>query len=187
MEQIHKEYDAVKDLSVDIRRMQRKMRTSSIKMSLNSKSQQAPGSYTNNYEEDIKKTVVLEPEDIIFTILDYELEDSTPNLIFEQKNSEGELVTQYMYMNQSFKPFLIFLWKTFDVIIYSRLKIGLLNQLLNQIKTMWPEINFLAILGSNSWFNAKLMTEEQNHERDENDFTSNCSQLYQSIMIKKIL
>ena len=109
MEQIHKEYDAVKDLSVDIRRMQRKMRTSSIKMSLNSKSQQAPGSYTNNYEEDIKKTVVLEPEDIIFTILDYELEDSTPNLIFEQKNSEGELVTQYMYMNQSFKPFLIFL------------------------------------------------------------------------------
>ena len=31
------------------------------------------------------------------------------------------------------------------------------------------------------------MTEEQNHERDENDFTSNCSQLYQSIMIKNIV
>lgn len=82
------------------------------------------------------KTVVIELDDLIFTIRDKPIDDIPPNLVFEQKDETGNLKTSYLYFNQSYKPFLIFLCEKFEVIVYSRLKQNLLNQLLVQIKKM---------------------------------------------------
>ena len=185
MNEFTKEYEAVKDLKADIKRIQKKIRSSSIKVWLAMNAPQILASNTDDNEEiKHKKTVILEPEDIIFTIRDQEIEGSTPNLVFEQKNAEGKLITQYMYLNQSYKPFLIYIWKTFEVIIYSRLKTGLLNQLLTQIKTMWNEVNFSAVLGSNSCFSAKLMMERQDDKKTS--FEIDNSLISQTVMIKNI-
>jgi hypothetical protein len=55
------------------------------------------------------KTIVLEPMGIIFTIQTEEIEGVTPNLVFELKDAEGKVQTNYLYLNQSFKPFLLYL------------------------------------------------------------------------------
>lgn len=116
-----------------------------------------------------KKTVVLEPENLIFTLKEQKIEGVVPNLVFEQKNEQGKMITQHMYLNQSYKPFLIYLCKTYEVIIYSRIKIGLLNQLINQIKAICPEVNFSAVLGGNSCFNAKLTADKDHHDKINGD------------------
>ena len=162
---ITKQYEIVREFRGDIKEIQKKIKSSSIKHLSLSRQPLDSGSNTDDNENiQYKKTIVLELEDLIFTILDHKVEGVNPNLVFEQRNEEGVMITQYMYMNQSYKPFLLYIWKTFEVIIYSRIKSGLLNQLLNQIKSMCPEIIFFCsfrqkfviqckidVRNSNSW------------------------------------
>lgn len=110
-----------------------------------------------------KKVIVLEPEDLIFTIQNTEIAGQVPNLVFERVGEKGKMVTQYLYLNQSYKPFLLYLCQNFEVILYSRLKTGLLNQLLSQIKAMVPGLKFSAVVGASCWLNTKLICENPDY------------------------
>lgn len=131
------------------------LRLNSIMRRLNDSSSQ-----TDDNEMKIWKTIVLEPNDLIFTIRQEKIDDIFPNLVFEWKDSQGYIKTHYLYLNQSFKPFLIYLWSNFEVIIYSQLKISLLKQLLLQIESLWPGLHFSSVFGSNSWIDIQLFSPE---------------------------
>lgn len=165
MDSVASQYEAVKGFRHEIKKIQKKIRSTSIKQLTSIRQGYDSGSNTDNSEYlHMRKVVVLEPEDLIFTLTENKIDGIVPNLVFEQKNEFGEITTQHMYMNQSFKPFLIYLCKTYDVIIYSRIKVGLLNQLLNQVKTMCPDAHFCAVLGANSCFNAKLTADKADRD-----------------------
>ena len=145
--------------------MQKKIKSNSIKQLFLLRELQDLGSNTDDSEDiQYKKTVVLEPEDLIFTILDNQIEGASPNLVFEQKDIDGNMATYYMYLNQSYKPFLHYLCQKFEVIIYSRIKIGLLNQIMNQIKAICPLLSFSTVLGKNSCSYAKLVNRSTDNE-----------------------
>lgn len=109
MRTISKEFEIVSTLKSDIRKLQKKLKSSSMKLNVLQRQQQDSSSFTDDNDLGNKKTVILEPEGLIFTVLDYEVEECVPNLVFEQKDQQGRKVTQYLYMNQSYKPFLIYL------------------------------------------------------------------------------
>jgi hypothetical protein len=117
-----------------------------------------------------KDTIILEPEDLIFTIKDSEIPDVRPSLVFEMVNDDKETVTQYMYMNQFSIPFLKYICWKFEVIIYSRIKKNILCQLLNQIQTMDADIKFAAIFGANACANIKLVCEQDYRHNIDLDF-----------------
>lgn len=108
-----------------------------------------------------RKTIVVEPEDLLFTIKDHEVKDETPTFVFEQKvPNSNETQTQYLYLNPGFKGFLNFIWKHCEVIIYSRLKLNLLSQILKQIQLQCQNAAFSHIYGGNSCLNTKMISDD---------------------------
>lgn len=161
LDQIRKEYYIANSLKNEIKQIQRKLRTGSLRLNSNHQLLQPEKDSSSRTDDNdstaVKNTIVIEPEDLIFTLKTREIEGVVPNLVFEQKDKEGKRVTHYLYLNQSFKPFLKYLCSKFEVIIYSRMKTSLLSQLLSQIKTMVPDLNFSAVLGGSAWLNTKLV------------------------------
>lgn len=107
MAELRKSYDVAYDLKEDIHKLQKKLKSANLR--LNSISKHLNDSSSQNEDNDFLTpyTIVLEPMDLIFTIRHSELKDMVPNLVFEQKDSDGKVQTNYLYFNQSFKPFLI--------------------------------------------------------------------------------
>ena len=106
---IKKEYDVASELKSEIKKLQKKIKSANLRLNSIARQLNDSDSQTDDNDYKIRKTVVLEPLDIIFTVQEHEVEGSTPNLIFEQKDTDGQVKTNYLYLNQSYKPFLKYL------------------------------------------------------------------------------
>lgn len=109
LDTLRQEYDIAYDLKDEIKKLQKKLKSAHLR--LNSIAKNLNDSASHNSDDGISepKTIVLEPMGIIFTIQTEEIEGVTPNLVFELKDAEGKVQTNYLYLNQSFKPFLLYL------------------------------------------------------------------------------
>jgi len=149
--EINAQYLLVESLGDSIKTIQTKMRGSigkSLPFQRNPDYSTSSPSLTSSGEA--RETIVLEPVDTVFTIRKTPIEDLQANLIFELKGEDGNPATNYLYFNKFALPFLIFICQNFDVILYSRLKTSILNQIVNLIYEMGPDLKFISVLGSNS-------------------------------------
>ena len=159
--QINSQFSLVKDLKSDIRVIQKTIRQGLTKLGTVKRTRRNnTGGLSPTTAGEYKDTIVLEPEDLIFTIQNSRIPDLPPNLVYDIMNDYGETFTQYMYINRFAISFLKYICENFEVIIYSRIKISTLNQLMKQIKSMAPEIRFSAIIGGNSCANVRLCLDE---------------------------
>lgn len=176
VDELQKEFKIAAALSQDIKKIHKQMRSNSMKISNHQRVLQVEKNSTSvtcNESVSLKKTLVIEPENLLFTIRDEEIPGVAPNLVFERQGKNGESITQYLYLNQSYKPFLIYICQKFEVVIYSRLKTSLLNQLLTQIKTMVPGLYFSAVIGSSCCLNTKLVYDSSIYETGKEDHRGN--------------
>ena len=145
----------------DIKDIQKQMRNNVLRIPtiqrINPVERDSSSKTSDNEASMSKKVIVLEPDNILFTIEDSEIPGLVPNLVFERAGENGQGINQFLYLNQSYKPFLLYICEKFEVVLYSRLKSGILNQLMGQIKTMVPEIKFSAVFGASSCLNTKLI------------------------------
>jgi hypothetical protein len=156
---------------MDIRIIQKTIKQGLMKMgTIRRRTSQNSDALSPTSVGDFKDTIVLEPEDLIFTIRDSKIPNRRPSLVFEMVNDNKETVTQFMYMNQFSTPFLKSICEKFEVIIYSRIKKNILSQLLNQIKTMDTGIKFSAVFGANCCANVKLVCEQEFEQNIDLDF-----------------
>jgi hypothetical protein len=156
---------------MDIRIIQKTIKQGLMKMgTIRRQPTHNDGSLSPTTVGDFKDTIVLEPEDLIFTIRDSQIPNMRPSLVFEMVDDNKETVTQFMYMNQFSIPFLKYICEKFEVIIYSRIKKNILSQLLAQIKTMDDGIKFSAIFGANCCANVKLVCEQEFGQNIDLDF-----------------
>lgn len=110
LELLSKEYAVASDLKKDILKIQKKMKNSNLRLNSIARQLNENSSQTSQSEEvDLIKTVVLEPDNLIFTISQTEIVNIYPDLVFEQKDSSGKTTPHYFYLNKSFKPFLTYL------------------------------------------------------------------------------
>ena len=156
---------------MDIRIIQKTIKQGLIKMgTIRRQPGQNNGYLSPTSVGDFKDTIVLEPEDLIFTIRDSMIPNRRPSLVFEMMNDNNKSVTQFMYMNQFSIPFLKSICEKYEVIIYSRIKKNILSQLLNQIKNMDDTIKFSAVFGANCCANVKLVCEQEFGQNIDLDF-----------------
>lgn len=108
--QLKQEYAIASDLKKDILKIQKKLKSTNLRLNSIAKQLNENSSQTDDNEvQEVLKTIVIEPENLIFTISETEVQGVSPNLVFEQKDNSGQAKTQFLYLNQSFKPFLIYL------------------------------------------------------------------------------
>ena len=109
-DRLHAEFSLVEDLKSDIKKIQKRMRNKLTKLvSYQKMRTKSPSVMSNTTLGDCKGTIVIEPNDLIFTVKDCKMSEVEPHLVFETKNEEGEPVTQYMYLNTTAVPFLKFI------------------------------------------------------------------------------
>lgn len=178
--QMKDQFRVVNPLRYEIKQIQRQMRSGALKLAAQvrgSPTGQSSNCRTDDWEiPRIKKTLVIEPENLIFTIKTEKLENVDPNLVYEEADSDGNPQLNYMYLTQSYQPFLKYIWEHFEVVVYSRLRSSLLTQLLGQIESMVPGVTFPTVFGSGSCLKTKLYREQAPQEGSFEEVTVGMNQ-----------